>query len=280
MAMQAYTALIKQSSEYIKTNVIEKVDSMVVLGSGLSGLEVDGFDLVNKVDYKSIPGCIEPTAPSHDGEFRFYQSNKQGSTKTIAVCAGRIHLYEGFSPQQVSSYVYILNQLGAKELIVTNAAGALNPNYKPGEIMLIEDHINFTGQNPLIGQDDSLGMRFPDMSEAYSKSLSQIAQQVAKTSSINLHSGIYAGVTGPSLETSAERRMLRMFGADAVGMSTVTEVIAAKHCSMNILGLSAITNLALGDENQQPDTIESVLENAAVAGKKIKEVVEMVLENG
>ena len=207
------------------------------------------------------------------------RSNKQGSTKTIAVCAGRIHLYEGFSPQQVSSYVYILNQLGAKELIVTNAAGALNPNYKPGEIMLIEDHINFTGQNPLIGQDESLGMRFPDMSEAYSKRLSQIAGQAAQSLNINLHSGVYAGVTGPSLETSAERRMLRMFGADAVGMSTVTEVIAAKHCSMNILGLSAITNLALGDENQQPDTIESVLENAAVAGKKIKEVVERVLEN-
>jgi len=276
--MQNFADSIKRSSEYLTNNFSQSIDSMVVLGSGLSNLSLEGYTLEKVVDYKSVPGLPEPTAPSHLGELRLYKGQaRNGEIKNIAVCAGRFHLYEGYSAQQVSTLVYTLRQLGTSELVITNAAGALNPDYQPGEVMLIEDHINFTGQNPLIGQDDRFGMRFPDMSEAYSDRLLDSAMSVAGEQGINYHKGVYAGVTGPSLETSAERRMLRLLGADAVGMSTVTEVIAAKHCAMDVLGLSAITNLALGDSEQQPDTIEEVLENAGIAGRLISQVIEGVL---
>jgi len=276
--MQHFADSIKRSSDYLRDNFSQSINTMIVLGSGLSGLALAGYELEKTIDYKSVPGLPEPTAPSHVGQLRLYVGQtKSGETKRIAVCAGRFHLYEGYNAQQVSTLVYVLSQLGASELVITNAAGALNPSYKPGEVMLIEDHINFTGQNPLIGQDDRFGMRFPDMSEAYSKQLLTDAESVAYEHKINCHKGIYAGVTGPSLETSAERRMLRLFGADAVGMSTVTEVIAAKHCAMNVLGLSAVTNLALGDNDQQPDTIEEVLQNAEVAGRLIGKIIQGVL---
>lgn len=276
--MQNFADSIKRSSEYLYDNFSQSINTMVVLGSGLSGLALKNHVLEHVLDYAAIPGLPEPTAPSHTGELRLYKGQtNNGETKTIAVCAGRLHLYEGYSAQQVSTLVYALNQLGTSELIITNAAGALNPDYKSGEVMLINDHINFTGQNPLIGQDDRLGMRFPDMSEAYSENLLASAKLVANDQKINYHQGVYAGVIGPSLETSAERRMLRLLGADAVGMSTVMEVIAAKHCAMTVLGLSAVTNLALGDKDQRPDTIEEVLQNAEIAGRLISKIIEGVL---
>ena len=273
--MPTFTQSILQSRDYLRTQLNTAIDEMVVLGSGLSDLKLDSFTLETTIAYQDIPCLPEPTAPSHAGQLRIYQASS--GNKTIAVCAGRFHLYEGYNAQQVSMLVYLLSQLGASRLIITNAAGALNPDFRPGEVMLIEDHINFTGQNPLIGQDDHFGMRFPDMSEAYSKSLIALAREAANTNSIKVHQGIYAGVTGPSLETSAERRMLRSWGGDAVGMSTVIEVIAAKHCGMNVLGLSAITNLALGDKDQQPDTIEEVLENAAIAGQSMSKIIPAVV---
>ena len=276
--MQNFADSIQRSSEYLRDNFSQSVDTIIVLGSGLSNLSLDGYVLEKAIDYKSVPGLPEATAPSHIGELRLYKGQtKNGEVKKVVICAGRFHLYEGYSAKQVSALVYILSQLGASELIITNAAGALNSDYRPGEVMLIEDHINFTGQNPLIGQDDRFGMRFPDMSEAYSNNLLASAASVASEQKIKYHKGVYAGVTGPSLETSAERRMLRSFGADAVGMSTVVEVIAAKHCSMDVLGLSAITNLALGDSDQQPDTIEEVLHNAEIAGRLIGRIIEGVL---
>ena len=271
--MLAFSDSVKQSSDFLRSKISQPLDAVVVLGSGLSALTLNGYTLEQTIQYQAIPGLPEITAPSHAGELRIYQ----GKETSVAVCAGRFHLYEGYSAQQVSMMVYVLNQLGAKQLLITNAAGALNPQFRPGDVMLIEDHINFTGQNPLIGQDDSLGMRFPDMSEAYNKNLLSSALSVAEIEKIKTHQGIYAGVTGPSLETSAERRMLRLLGGDAVGMSTVSEVIAANHCGMNVLGLSAITNLAIGDKDQQPDTIEEVLENAQIAGKKISKIIEGVL---
>jgi len=217
--MQNFADSIKRSSEYLTNNFSQSIDSMVVLGSGLSNLSLEGYTLEKVVDYKSVPGLPEPTAPSHLGELRLYKGQaRNGEIKNIAVCAGRFHLYEGY-----------------------------------------------------------FGMRFPDMSEAYSDRLLDSAMSAAGEQGINYHKGVYAGVTGPSLETSAERRMLRLLGADAVGMSTVTEVIAAKHCAMDVLGLSAITNLALGDSEQQPDTIEEVLENAGIAGRLISQVIEGVL---
>ena len=275
--MLTFTQSIEKSYAYLRTQLSVNIDEMIVLGSGLSNLKLNGFTLEDTIAYKEIDCLPEPTAPSHTGELRIY-SNKFNN-KTIAICAGRFHLYEGYNAQQVSMLVYLLNQLGAKKLTITNAAGALNPNFKPGDVMLIEDHINFTGQNPLIGQDDHFGMRFPDMSNAYNITSLEQARKAANANKINLHNGIYAGVTGPSLETSAERRMLRTLGGDAVGMSTVMEVIAAKHCSIEVLGLSAITNLAMGNKDQQPDTIEEVLKNAAIAGKTISKIIETIALN-
>ncbi len=240
-----------------------KIDSAIILGSGLSNLNLDGFETVCTINYSDISGLPKATAPSHKGELKLI-SNGQ---RTLALCAGRHHLYEGHSAQDVATLAYVMRQLGADELIITNAAGALNPDYQPGDIMLINDHINFTGHNPVRAQDDTFGVVFPDMSKAYDVKRLSTAKSIAATHSIACHQGVYIGVMGPSLETSAERRMMRSFGADAVGMSTVLEVIAANHCGMEVLGMSAITNLALGDENQAPDTLEEVLENAAIAGK-------------
>ena len=276
--MQELKHSVSQAVNFLSTKLDQPLETAIVLGSGLSDLSVNGSEEVLRIAYTDIPGLIASTAPSHAGELRVIKTiNATGNETLIALCAGRQHLYEGYSAQQVCTLIYVLKQLGCAQLMITNAAGALNPDYRPGDIMFINDHINLTGQNPLICQDDSFGMRFPDMSEAYERSLLEQAQCVANDRQLNYHHGIYAGVTGPSLETSAERRMMRMLGADAVGMSTVVEVIAAKHCGMKVLGISAITNLALGDKDQQPDTIEEVLENAAIAGKSIKKVIETLL---
>ena len=276
--MQQLKNSVTQASRFLLTKIDRPIDTAIVLGSGLSSLSIPDTQLLYQEQYKNIAGLIASTAPSHAGELRILKTNAdvQGQEKVIAICAGRHHLYEGYSAQEVCLLTYVLSQLGCKNLMITNAAGALNSDYQPGDIMLIEDHINMTGQNPLIGQDDTYGMRFPDMSQAYNKTLLEQAHQIAHELKLNHHIGIYAGVSGPSLETSAERRMLRAMGSDAVGMSTVMEVIAANHCSMNVLGLSAITNLALGDKDQQPDTIEEVLENALIAGRGIQKIIEQM----
>ena len=257
----------------IKQHFSEPIDSAIILGSGLSELSLSGYEAVCKIQYQNINGLPIATAPSHKGEITIVSNGKQN----LALCAGRHHLYEGYTAQQVSTLSYALSQVGCKTLIITNAAGALNSNYQAGDVMIIEDHINFTGHNPVRGQDETFGVRFPDMSKAYNPSLVEAAFQAAKNNSVSCHKGIYIGVLGPSLETSAERRMMRSFGADAVGMSTVLECIAANHSGMRVLGLSAITNLALGDENQQVDTIEEVLENAAIAGEGMKKILNEIL---
>src|SRR5690606_35250153 len=168
---------------------------------------------------------------------------------------GRLHLYEGWAAQDIALAVHLLKALGAGRLIVTNAAGALNPDLEPGEVMLIEDHLNFTGVNPLTGpNDERLGLRFPDLSRAYDPCLRAGALRAAAAAGVSLRRGVYAGVAGPSLEPSAERRFFRAAGADAVGMSTVIEVIAAAHAGLPVLGLSAITNSAAGAPDQAPDT--------------------------
>lgn len=264
---------VNSAYQSIRQQYTDQIDSAIILGSGLSDLDIDGFETVCVIDYRSISDLPISTAPSHKGEIRIIHDGR----RSIALCAGRHHLYEGHSAQEVAMLTYVLNKLGSQELIVTNAAGALNPNYKPGDIMFIEDHINFTGCNPVCGQDESFGVTFPDMSKAYDPERLQQAYDIATRYALSCHKGVYIGVLGPSLETSAERRMMRSFGADAVGMSTVLEVIAANHCNMSVLGMSAITNLALGDEKQAPDTIADVLNNAAIAGGKIKVVLNAML---
>ncbi|WP_274426004.1 purine-nucleoside phosphorylase [Chelativorans sp. YIM 93263] len=249
------------------------VEIAVMLGSGLGHL-ADAVEDATVIPYGEIEGFPVSTAPSHKGQFVI--GTLYG--RRVAMMQGRLHLYEGWTPQDIALAVYLLKRLGSETFIVTNAAGGLNPDYDAGDVMLIEDHLNFTGQNPLIGpNDEEIGLRFPDMSRAYDPDLLKQTGQAAERAGEAVRRGIYIGITGPSLETSAERRHLRASGGDAVGMSTVTEVIAAVHTGLRVIGLSAITNAATGGPDQQPDTVEDVLAHAAICGEKIEAILKELL---
>ena len=241
----------------------------IVVGTGLSGL-LSEIDVEMRIPYSEISDFPDSTAPGHSGELVF---GKIGNTKIVAQ-NGRFHLYEGWSTEDVVLPVYVLKALGISNYIITNAAGALNAQYDVADIMLITDHMNFQGAFPLTGPNDAkIGPRFPDMSNAYDRNLRQSATDIADQMSIILRQGIYVGVHGPEFETSAERRFYSMAGGDAVGMSTVAEVIAANHVGLNVLGFSAITNSATGGEDQQPDTLEEVLENSHIAAVDIRKII-------
>lgn len=217
-------------------------DFALILGSGLGGL-ASRLERPLTADYGEIPGFPRSTVPGHAG--RLVQGRLAG--KQVLAMQGRSHFYEGRSQGELGRAVAVLRLLGARRLIVTNAAGGLNPAFVPGDLMLITDHINMTGANPLRGANDqSLGPRFPDMSRAYDPGLARLASECAAELGISLHRGVYMALSGPSYETPAEIRAYRRLGADAVGMSTVPEVIAAVHCGMAVLGISCITNAAAG----------------------------------
>ena len=260
---------IELAAEFIGQRISQSPEVLLILGSGLCDVTNEIIKEA-EISYKEIPEFPFSTAPSHAGNLvagEFYGRH-------VLVMQGRLHLYEGWKANEIAFPIRVAKSLGVRKMIVTNAAGALNTSFEPGGVMMLTDHINFTGQNPLIGpHDDELGLRFPDMSDVYDKKIQGIVSNCFKNAGIKLSKGIYAGITGPSLETSAERRFLKHSGADAVGMSTVMEVIAAKQAGFEIVGLSAITNKADGGPEQQPDTIEEVLEYASVAGKKIKSIL-------
>jgi len=237
-----YNTLLKQR-DYIKKH-IDNFEPKVglVLGSGLGELGEKVEEAI-VIDYDSIPEFPVSTAPGHKGRFLF---GKLGNCNVV-VMQGRIHHYEGYSLQQVCMPTRVMAMLGCDNLIITNAAGGINTSFVPGDLMLIEDHINLMGDNPLIGPNiDELGPRFPDMTAAYNPYLKKAALDCAQRSNIDLKRGIYVALKGPSYETPAEIRMLRALGADAVGMSTVPEVITAVHAGMKVLGISCITNIAAG----------------------------------
>jgi purine-nucleoside phosphorylase len=214
----------------------------VVLGSGLGAFAGELDDPVG-IPYAEIPGWPVSTAAGHSGKLVFGKLERQD----VAVMAGRAHLYEGYTPAQVTLGVRVLHRLGARSVVFTNAAGGINLSYRQGALVLISDHINLQGSNPLIGpNDDSEGPRFPDMTEAYSLEYRSKARQVAQQLNISLDEGVYAGLTGPTYETPAEIRYLRAIGADLVGMSTVPEVIVANHLGMRVLAISCVTNMAAG----------------------------------
>lgn len=264
------SARIAAAREAVAARASEPVEVALVLGSGLGGL-AERVSAAVRIPYADVPGMAISTAPGHAGQFVIGEL----FGVRCALMQGRLHLYEGWSAQDIAFPVYLLRALGAASFVVTNAAGALSPEFAPGDVMLIEDQLNFTGTNPLIGpNDDRVGLRFPDMSRAYDPDLRRMA---AEAGGPELRRGIYAGIPGPSLETSVERRFLRNSGGDAVGMSTVIEVIAAVHAGFRVLGLSAITNSATGGPEQQPDTIEEVLANAAIAGEKMAALLESFL---
>jgi purine-nucleoside phosphorylase len=233
---------IQEAAEAIRKQCRVAPKVGVVLGSGLGAFAGKLAD-ARALPYKSIPHFPESSVPGHAGELVL------GSIEEVpcAVMSGRVHYYEGYDMQEVTFPMRVLAALGVGAVIVTNAAGAVNPAYEPGDFMLITDHINLTGQNPLRGANDERhGPRFPDMSAAYPQKGRRAMHDAARDTGISLHEGVYAGLAGPSYETPAEIRMLQIVGADAVGMSTVAEVIVAVHAGLTVAGLSVITNRAAG----------------------------------
>ncbi|MED1793924.1 purine-nucleoside phosphorylase [Brevibacillus nitrificans] len=240
---------------YIQPKLEEKPTIGLVLGSGL-GVLADEIENPVIIPYNEIPGFTVSTVVGHKGQLVI--GKLQG--KQVVAMQGRFHFYEGHGLDAVVFPIRVMKLLGVETIIVTNAAGGINENYDPGNLMLISDHINMTFRNPLIGpNDDEMGARFPDMSEAYSKELRQIAKQVASEQGIELQEGVYVGLLGPSYETPAEIRMLRILGGDAVGMSTVPEVIVARHMGVKVLGISCISNMAAGIL-EQPLSHDEVME--------------------
>lgn len=219
----------------------------VVLGSGL-GAFADSLIHSTRIPYRDLPGFPVSTAIGHAGELVAGTVGANGKQAVdVMVMSGRFHLYEGYSAKEAASGMRLFRELGVKRVVLTNAAGGINPDYAKGALVLISDHINLQGANPLVGLNEAeLGPRFPDMTEAYSSELRELARETAAELGIPLHEGVYAGVLGPSYETPAEIRFLRAIGADLVGMSTVMEAIAANHLGMEVLGISCVTNLAAG----------------------------------
>jgi purine-nucleoside phosphorylase len=233
----------------------------MVLGSGLGGF-ASHLSGATRVSYSNIPGFPRSTAVGHAGEMVM---GKAGSV-AVAVMQGRVHLYEGYSPQEVVFPTRVFGRMGIRALILTNAAGGINPEYKQGALVVITDHINLQGQNPLAGaNDDRLGPRFPDMTQAYWKPYREMAHEAGRKLGKPVLQGVYAALAGPSYETPAEIRYLRAIGADLVGMSTVPEVIAARHMGLKVLGISCVTNMAAGILDQ-PLNHEEVLET----GKRVQ----------
>ncbi len=233
---------ILEAKSFIESKLVVKPQVGMILGSGL-GVLADEIEDGIVIPYDQIPHFLKSTVEGHAGEFVI------GKLSGVVVMAmkGRFHYYEGYSQKDITFPVRVMKALGIETIFVTNAAGGVNTSYLPGDLMVIEDHINMSGSNPLIGKnEDEFGPRFPDVSRAYSTDLMSLAHEVAATQRLNLKTGVYQFNSGPTYETPAEVRMARLLGADAVGMSTVPEVIVAAHMGMKVLGISCITNMAAG----------------------------------
>ena len=244
----------------------------IILGTGLGSL-VDRIDVEATIDYESVPHFPRSTAISHRG--RLVCGRLEGLP--VMAMEGRFHRYEGYSLKQITLPVRVMKAMGADLLVLSNACGGMNPYYRCGDIMLIEDQINLMGDNPLIGiNDDRLGPRFPDMSEPYDHALIERALAVARRENIRAHQGVFVAVTGPNLETRAEYRFLRMIGADVVGMSTVPETIVAVHSGMRVVGFSVVTDMCLPDALEVAD-VDAIIKTAQEAEPKLTKLVMGVL---
>ncbi|HDT15561.1 MAG TPA: purine-nucleoside phosphorylase [Firmicutes bacterium] len=243
----------------------------IILGTGLGGLGRE-INISKEIEYEDIPGFPVSTVETHSGKLLL--GEMEG--KKVAAMSGRFHIYEGYTMKQVVFPVRVMKELGIKYLLISNACGGINPSFKAGEIAVIEDVINFMGDNPLIGaNDNSLGPRWPDMFEPLSKDLIAMAHEAAKELNIKLNEGVYIGVTGPNLETRAEYRMMGAF-ADMVGMSTVPEIITGVHCGLKMLGLSVVTD-ECAPESLKPVNIDEILKNAASAEPKLTAIMKKVI---
>jgi purine-nucleoside phosphorylase len=233
---------IKAATEYIQARVSIRPTIGLVLGSGLGGY-ADTLENAIRIPYSEIPNFPVPTIPGHSGALVFGKKCGQ----EVVVLQGRIHYYEGLPQQEITLPIRVLAALGVKTVVLTNACGGVNLDFKPGDLMLISDHINYSGANPLIGPNmDEFGPRFPDMSDLYTATLRMRIKEKAQEAGISLREGVYAMYSGPNYETPAEIRMFRIMGADTVGMSTVPEAIVAGHCGMQVVGVSCVTNMAAG----------------------------------
>ncbi|OAS22912.1 purine-nucleoside phosphorylase [Paenibacillus oryzisoli] len=264
---------IKEAAAFIKkeTNIMPQIG--LILGSGL-GVLADLIEQPIVIDYSRIPHFPVSTVEGHAGEL--VVGSIKG--KQVLMMKGRFHAYEGYGAETVSFPVRVMKELGVQTLIVTNAAGGINESYQVGDLMVISDHLNMTFRNPLIGPNDSaLGVRFPDMSEAYSKRLRKLAHDVAATQDFKLQEGVYVGLLGPNYETPAEIRMFRTLGGDSVGMSTVPEVIVARHAGIEVLGFSCISNMASGILDQ-PLSHAEVMETTEKVKPKFLKLVLGIIE--
>ena len=260
------------AARYIKQK-IENVGSLcIITGSGLDKI-LNDYKILERIAFSKIPHLNQATF--HRGEFLVLEH------EGYRFCAlnGRLHFYEGYTAREVGFPIRIISLLGVKNIIMTNAAGGLNPSYEPADIVMVRDHINLLPDNPLRGEnDDRFGLRFPDMSNAYDKELRKQVAQIAENESITLKEGVYACFQGPSLETPAEYNMLHILGGDAVGMSTVPEVIVANHCEMKVLVLSVITNICIPIEQITSTSVEEVIEVANQASVKIHRLINAIID--
>jgi purine-nucleoside phosphorylase len=260
---QLMTAL-QETVNFIKSKVSDTASTAIILGSGLGNLSTK-IEVDFEVPYKVIPHFPVSTVEGHKGRLILGKLNG----KKVWVMEGRFHFYEGYTPQQVVYPVRVLKLLGVENLLLSNAAGGVNPNFQVGDLMILKDHISLFTINPLLGKnEDALGTRFPDMSEPYAEVFIQKAKAIASANNIQLHEGVYVGVTGPTFETRAEYKLIKAVGGDVVGMSTVQENIAAVHCGMKVFAISVVTDLGIREDNNVI-THEEVLEAANAAEPKL-----------
>ncbi len=270
--MQITYEQIQETSAFIQSKGVENPEIGIILGTGLGGL-VNAIDIINEIDYADIPNFPVSTVESHKGKLIYGQLEG----KKVLAMQGRFHYYEGYSMQQITLPVRVMKQLGIKNLLISNAAGAVNLDYKKGSLMLIDDHLNLLPENPLTGKNlDKMGPRFPDMSQPYCQKINQLIKTIAEAEKVELHEGVYASVPGPNLETRAEYRYIKIIGGDAVGMSTVPEVIVANHMNLPCAAISVLTD-ECDPDNLHPVSLQEILDVAAEAEKGLIKIFKQVV---
>jgi purine-nucleoside phosphorylase len=271
--MESFQKKVLEATDFVKTKISTAPRIGLLAGTGL-GRSVEDMKEPLSLDYSDIPHFPASTVITHRDRLLFGKIND----KVVMAMQGRFHYYEGYNMEQITLPVRVMQLLGVKTVILSNASGGINPSFGTGDIMAISDHINLTGNNPLIGPNvEAWGPRFPDMNRVYHPALIAMAEEAAEETGFRLQKGIYVGLVGPSLETSAEIRFLKTIGADAVGLSTIPEVIAAVHGGMAVLGLSVITNMNLPD-NPEPCRVDEIIATAEAATPRLQAIIEKVIE--
>jgi purine-nucleoside phosphorylase len=271
--MESFKNKVFQATSFVRSKIGQHPHIGLLIGTGVAE-SLSQMKTAVSVDYRDIPNFPISTVPTHRGALLF--GSIRG--KRVLAMQGRFHYYEGYRMRDITLPVRVMQLLGVNTLIVLNASGGINPSFNAGDIMVIADHINLTGSNPLIGPNvDEWGPRFPDMTQVYDPKLITMAEEAALENGIRVQKGVYVGLPGPSLETRAEIRFLKTIGADAVGLSTIPEVIAAAHGGMAILGLSVITNMNLPDD-PQPCRVDDIIATAEGAAPRVQAVIEGVIE--